>query len=327
MSTLRTYEDIKEWKESEIHQHLSDMKSLNSFHDIVMLKVLDIAIERLDLGKPPCHFCWFIAGSGGRYEQGIVSDQDHGIVFESFSEENEHYFLQLGKEISDGMAIVGYPYCNGMIMSSNPLWCKSLEQWKEQLHMWMEDGSWKSIRNLQIFFDSRCLYGEEEYVRYLKMYIFDYQSKNPYLLQRLIENIKHIKKAINPLGQLIVMNKGEHYGSIDLKYSAFIPYVNAIRVLSIKEGLLKTSTEERMKELAKIDHLTPLMNKSIINFQVLLNYRLSLVKVIDYDDTHFLNVNQLNLAQKKQLKRILKDGQSIHQYVLNMIKKGDDYGV
>ena len=162
---------------------------------------------------------------------------------------------------------------------------------------------------------------------YLKMYIFDYQSKNPYLLQRLIENIKHIKKAINPLGQLIVMNKGEHYGSIDLKYSAFIPYVNAIRVLSIKEGLLKTSTEERMKELAKIDHLTPLMNKSIINFQVLLNYRLSLVKVIDYDDTHFLNVNQLNLAQKKQLKRILKDGQSIHQYVLNMIKKGDDYGV
>ena len=327
MSTLGTYEEIKEWKESVIHHHLSDMKSLNSFHDIVMLKVLDIAVERLNLGKPPCHFCWFIAGSGGRYEQGIVSDQDHGIIFETFSKENEHYFLQLGKEISDGMAIVGYPYCNGMIMSSNPLWCKSLEQWKEQLHMWMEDGSWKSIRNLQIFFDSRCLHGEEEYISYLKMYIFDYQSKNPYLLQRLIENIKHIKKAINPLGQLIVVNKGEHYGSIDLKYSAFIPYVNAIRVLSIKEGLLKTSTEERMKELAKIDHLTPLMNKSIINFQVLLNYRLSLLKVIDYDDTHFLNVNQLNSAQKKQLKRILKDGQSIHQYVLNMIKKGDDCGI
>lgn len=322
MSTLETYEAIKEWKEQTIHQHLSDTISLNSFHDAVMLHVFEIAIARLDEEEPPCRFCWFIAGSGGRYEQGVISDQDHGIIYQISSNENSEYFLKLGKEISYGLSIVGYPYCKGNIMSSNSLWCKSLDEWKNQLFSWMNEASWESIRNLQIFFDSRCLYGEEHFVEELKYFIFDYREKNPFLLKRLMENVMHIKKAISPLGQILVSKTGEHSGAIDLKYSAFIPYVNAIRILSIKERVAETSTEERLKKLLLMPPYKIILSTAFLNFQRLLQYRLSLVRAKEYEDTHFLHVSELNREQKKEIKRILKDGENLHSFVINLIKKG-----
>ena len=322
MSTLETYEAIKEWKKENIYSHLSDTISLNSFHDTVMLNVFEIAVARLNIEKPPCNFCWFIAGSGGRCEQGLISDQDHGIIYQTCSDENRAYFLELGKEISYGLSIVGYPYCKGNIMSSNPLWCKSLDEWKNQLNSWMDEGSWESIRNLQIFFDSRCLSGETRYVEELKADIFDFQEKNPFLLKRLMENVMHIKKAISPLGQILVSKTGEHTGAIDLKYSAFIPYVNAVRILSIKEGITETSTDDRMKRLSLKPLYKKILETSAGNFQRLLRYRLSLSQVAVYEDTHFLNVNELNREQKKEIKRILKDGEKLHHFVINLIKKG-----
>ena len=42
-------------------------------------------------------------------------------------------------------------------MSSNPLWCKSFEAWKEQIFSWMDSESWEAIRYLQIFYDARVL--------------------------------------------------------------------------------------------------------------------------------------------------------------------------
>ena len=130
---LDSYESIREWKGRHIFQSLTNTSSLNNFHDMVMRQVFDLAVIRVNKGNPPCEFCWFITGSGGRLEQGLISDQDHGIIFETDNQENFQYFLELGKEISYGLDEVGYPYCKGKVMSSNPLWCKSFIRWKEQL--------------------------------------------------------------------------------------------------------------------------------------------------------------------------------------------------
>ncbi|WP_042349680.1 DUF294 nucleotidyltransferase-like domain-containing protein [Bacillus massiliigorillae] len=327
MKTLETYEDIKMWKDAHIIHNLTDTISLNSFHDVVMRKVFRLASAQINNEKPHCDFCWFITGSGGRFEQGLISDQDHGIIFTSYSEENRDYFLQLGKEISDGLDIVGYPYCKGNIMSSNPLWCKSIDEWENQLYLWMDEGSYESIRNLQIFIDCRCLVGEDLYISELKNFIFDFQRNNPSLLKRVMENALYIKKAISPLGKLLVSNVNGYQHSIDLKYSAFIPYVNAIRILAIKENLLESSTEGRMKELLLIEKYRGIIEESLMNFQILLQYRLSQSKVDTYEDTHFLNLTNLNQAEKKEIKKILKDGQSLHRYVVNLIKKDVSYGV
>ncbi|SOC36022.1 DUF294 nucleotidyltransferase-like domain-containing protein [Ureibacillus acetophenoni] len=316
---METYESIKHWKDQNISSYLDTNQSLNDFHDQVMSKVLDVAMKKLSKYNIPCEFTWFITGSGGRLEQGIVSDQDHGIIYAKSDIESDAYFLALGKEISVGLNIVGYPYCKGNIMSSNPVWCKSFVQWERQLFNWMADESWESIRYLQIFYDARELYGNTNYIQELKYSIYQYQIEHPSLLHRIVANIKHVRNAIGPLGQIMIEQHGKFQGGINLKYAAFIPYVNSIRLLAIKEGILECSTLQRIEVLNGMEIYGNVLEGCESNFSNLLNYRMTFLNGASYDDTHYLNVRLLTNEQKKEIKRILKDGKSLHDQVIAQV--------
>ncbi|KGR74692.1 hypothetical protein CD33_16560 [Ureibacillus sinduriensis BLB-1 = JCM 15800] len=316
---METYESIKAWKDAHISSFLTNHVSLNTFHDRVMRKVLEVAMMNMGDKGAPCHFAWFLTGSGGRLEQGLISDQDHGLVYEHSTPVNDSYFKMLGSELANGLDVVGYPYCTGHIMSSNPVWCKSYREWERQIKNWMEEESWKSIRYLQIFCDARVLYGQKEYIKQLKTVIHQYQKEHPILLRRFMENVKHLKNSIGPMGQILVELHGVHRGHINLKYGAFLPYVNSIRLLSIKEGLYETGTLERIRILQGNAKYENLLKYSYDNFSSLLNYRMGLFHVEDYDDTHFLNVKTLTKEQKKEIKRILKNGKKLHDTVIDLI--------
>jgi len=323
---LSSYESIKIWKETHIAKYISNSQSLNKFHDEIMIKVFETASARMT-AEAPCAFVWFITGSGGRFEQGLISDQDHGIVFQEDSPEADYYFSELGKELSIGLQIVGYPLCEGKVMSSNPLWCQAAKRWEKQVVSWMEESSWVSIRNLQIFYDARKLVGDQELLFRLKNLIHEYSHFHPQFLCRLLENVKHVKKTIGPLGQIIVEEKGIHAGAIDLKYSAFIPYVNAVRLLAWKEAIIETSTIGRLKELSKLGKYEELSHYQE-NFSQLLQFRLDyLSSTASYDDSHYLYVKKLTKDNQKLIKKILKDGKKLQQYVQRMIEKGGNHGV
>lgn len=317
---METYESIRDWKDQHITAFLNDSVSLNDFHDQVMHKVMDIAKSQINKGVP-CEFAWFITGSGGRFEQGFISDQDHGIVYEISNEENDAYFKALGEEVSDGLHIVGYPYCVGKIMSSNPVWCKSLHDWQEQLAQWMEDKSWESIRHLQIFYDARVLQGKDDFIHHLKSFIYRQQLAHPSLLGRFIENVKHVKNVIGPVGQILVERHGIYQGCVNLKYAAFLPYVNVIRLLAIKEGIYETSTLERIARLHHMNGYEKILENSVENFSTLLKYRLSLFQIESYSDTHYLNIEKLSKNERKEIKKILKDGKRLHEDVMNYLLK------
>ncbi|MCM3602478.1 DUF294 nucleotidyltransferase-like domain-containing protein [Robertmurraya korlensis] len=323
---MSSYESIKLWRETHIAEYISNSESLNKFHDEIMVKVFETASARMT-SEAPCAFVWFITGSGGRFEQGLISDQDHGIIFQEDSSEAGYYFSELGKELSIGLQIVGYPFCEGKVMSSNPLWCQAASSWNSQVVSWMEEGSWVSIRNLQIFYDARKLVGDNELLYHLKNLIHEYNHSHPQFLSRLLENVKHVKKTIGPLGQIIVEEKGIHAGAIDLKYSAFIPYVNAVRLLAWKEAIIETSTISRLKELNKLEKYEELTHYQE-NFSQLLQFRLDhLSSTASYDDSHYLYVKKLTKDNQKLIKKILKDGKKLQQYVQRMIEKGGNHGV
>lgn len=324
---MKTYESIREWKELNIVNFLDDTDSLNDFHDQVMLKVLEIATSNMGIDSAPCAFSWFITGSGGRLEQGLISDQDHGIAYEFSNDENDLYFQMLGAEISKGLYEVGYPYCEGKVMSSNPMWCKSYEAWITQLSSWFQDDSWEAIRYLQIFYDARVLQGKVGFIHQLKSTIYEYQIQHPILLNRFTTNIEHVKNVIGPVGQLLVERHGLYQGCINLKYSGFLPYVNAVRLLSIREGIIDTSTLVRINKLIQMPVYTDLLKYSEINFKDLLNYRLLLTQAETYSDTHYIKVEKLTKSQQKDIKRIIKDGIKLHREVIAMMKKGVHNGI
>jgi len=325
--TDHSYRKIQEWKDQHIRESMTDTRSLNDFHDTVMKKAFEAAVQKIDKGQPPCKFSWFITGSGGRLEQGVTSDQDHGLIYEIENKENHDYFFTLGKELSDGLNAVGYPYCTGNIMSSNPLWCKSFDSWKKQLYSWMEEKSWETIRYLQIFYDARNIVGTNQMIHQLKDLIFQYQKDDQELIVRFAENVKHTKKGVGPMGNILIEEKGEHHGSINIKYTAFLPYVNSIRLLAIKEGLYETSTCDRMDRLMENMVLARLLHGKKEHFEALLQLRLLSIKEDTYEDSHYLNTRNLSNRQKALLKQIIKEGQKLHKQTINQVKKGVQNGI
>ena len=127
-----TYSDVRNIRETGIHSMRTDPYKLNEFHDELMSEIIQIAIRHTtaQFGAPPSPFTFFVMGSAGRFEQSIWSDQDHGIIFAETAKPVQDYFLRLGEEITAGLFLAGYPYCDGGVMAKNPLWCKSFSDWQ-----------------------------------------------------------------------------------------------------------------------------------------------------------------------------------------------------
>jgi CBS domain-containing protein len=316
------YEKLKKWREERISTVPGSQVLMNQIHDEVMTKTAAIAIEAVEqiYGPSPSDFTWFVMGSAGRLEQASVSDQDHGIIYNSETNQSKRYFLALGKEISMGLNTLGYPYCDGKIMTSNPLWCKSIKGWQTQIESWMKEESWDAIRHLLIFYDARALVGEGDDVRQLKQQIHQQIKTNPNLLKRLMDNTRHLKKSVGVYGQLLIETHGQYTGAINLKETAFFPYVNAIRILAIKENIEATSTLSRLEQLGEIANYEIDLATIKENFKKLLTYRLEVNEnQRDYHGTHYLIVKELNQDQKKELKRILREGKQLHRYIQTII--------
>jgi CBS domain-containing protein len=321
---MNLYVPLKNWRDSTMKNYDSSNESLNRFHDMVMKKLFSMALNETEeiLGPPPCGYSWFVMGSAGRYEQAIMSDQDHGLIYEAETEEAKEYFLKLGEEISKGLHSVGYPYCEGNVMSSNPRWCKSKKEWAVQISRWLVEGSFDSIRFLLIFYDARVLIGQKDAVSHLKMKMFEYVEENPIYLERLLENTNHIKKGVGLFQQFLTETHGSYAGSIDLKHAGFLPFVNGIRLLAIKEKILETATLSRITQLIELPEYKDPLERYRQDFQKLLYYRLKYhTKITEkYDDIHYLNVKELDKVEKKEMKQILKHGQDLQEYVASIVK-------
>jgi CBS domain-containing protein len=320
---MSPYVLLKKTRERQIENHQSSTDELNLFHDKVMKDIAGISLAKVEerLGAPPCRFSWFVMGSAGRFEQGIISDQDHGLIYEEATREAEDYFRELGCEVSKGLHTVGYPFCEGQVMSSNPVWCMSKQGWSEQVKGWLEEESFESVRFLLILFDARVLIGRKEDISQIKQHLYAYMEKNPAFLGRLLENTLHVKKGIGLFRQLLPETHGLHAGSIDLKHLGFFPFVNAARLFAIKEKIEETSTLSRLKKLTATPGYNE-MHRYRLDFERLLQYRLKHHRTIleNYDDIHYLPIKMLDKTEKKEIKQILMNGQKLQEYTKRMIR-------
>ncbi|WP_223292272.1 DUF294 nucleotidyltransferase-like domain-containing protein [Salipaludibacillus neizhouensis] len=315
-----TYEDLRAWRNEMIQEKKSDHANLNQFHDELMKEIISLSqnIVESEWGSPPAPFTFILMGSGGRQEQAIWSDQDHGIIFDG-NKEHADYFLKLGEEIVKGMEICGYELCEGKVMANNPRWCKSSDVWESQLLGWLEDRGWESLRNVSIFYDSRALVGERSLLTKTKNKGFEKMKENPDILSRLADNVQYIKKGIGLFGQLLPETKGENKGKLDVKEVVLFPYINAIRLLSFLEKIQEAPTLERFDHLS--DNYTAIKTYKR-PFSDALDLRLKVNQdVKNYESVHFIPLNSLSKKEYEALKSWIKDGSSLMREATNIIKR------
>lgn len=223
---------------------------ITTIADTITIKVIENVIRQI--GKPPAKFVFMVTGSEGRKEQTLSTDQDNGIIYEDKANEQREmvreYFLDFAKKVSDDLNTIGFVYCKGEFMASNPKWTHSLSHWKRNYEEWINETVPENAMKFSTLFDCRYIYGEENIISELKDFIqdqlrvpnerfFTFIAKNALQYEAPLTFFKRIKTQ--------TIGKAEVF---DIK-TAMSPIVDLLRVYALKNGINNENTGERMKAL------------------------------------------------------------------------------
>ncbi|MBH5318196.1 hypothetical protein I6N90_10285 [Paenibacillus sp. GSMTC-2017] len=325
LRTLRDqiHEQIKALLNARPIEQLNE--GLNETHDAIISRAIALSeaeMARLGKGSPPVPYAYLLFGSGGRMEQTLSSDQDSGVVYQDCEGNREaikNYFEQLCKLIVKNLIVIGYPPCDGKVLSDNADWCRSLSEWGNVLENWFQEPDWEAVRYLLIVADSRCVYGEMSLFNSLKDMFFTDTLNNPIILKRMLENTMRHKLLVGVFGQLLRERYGEDAGSLDIKYGAYIPMVNSIRLLSIQSNIRATSTLERLTKLVEVGKISPVDGELFAqSFRLILRLRLMTTEQkVDgiYTNSGKLHSSMLTKEMIDELKNSLRQGKRLQRVV------------
>jgi PAS domain S-box-containing protein len=282
-------------------------KITTAFSDAIIRKIIELTID--EIGQPPVNFSFLCLGSEGRKEETLFTDQDNAIVYENVSKERELavqvYFNNLGERVCNSLNYVGYSFCLGNIMAKNPLWCKPLETWENYFSNWIATPEPQNLLDATIFFDFRCIYGDEMLVEKLKTGIDDTIKLNPLFLYHLAFNTFNTKSPHVSAGNIL---SDKHGDTIDLK-SALVPIIMFARTYSLQNSIWCSNTIERLvalKEKHIISDTT--IDEIVFVYNFLMNLRLrNQIDLIDNNApvSNKLNTKKLIDIELYMLKKVL----------------------
>ncbi|MDU0204125.1 DUF294 nucleotidyltransferase-like domain-containing protein [Paenibacillus sp. MAH-36] len=319
------------FREHLLFSHTPELgRKVNAVHDAFIQRTIELAehiLEDEGFGKPPVPYAFILYGSGGRSEQTLWSDQDNGLVYgesdQHPKEEVEEYFIKLVDCILKGLDALGYPPCEGNVVSSNIQWRKPLTEYTQMMLEWLQEPEWENIRYLLIMADMRCIYGSQNLVDQLKVTFSTYVRENSGILNDLLSNTLHHKISLGVFGQLITERYGEDAGGFDIKYGAYIPIVNGIRLLAIRAGIMHSSTLQRIKLLKESGFIPDqLADEWSEAFGVALRLRDLTPFQLEHDmytTRGKLGADQLTKEVKLELKQCLRAGIELQKYVKRSI--------
>lgn len=320
--TFHSYEAIRDWFHPLIESDSISLSDLHASHEQCLQSVVTLARthHKRARGEAPAPFVFFVMGSAGRMEQARFSDQDHGIYFDG--EENlQPYYLELGQRIAEGLAICGYPLCEGKIMASEERWCKDKESWKRQWQKWTEDDTWESMRYLTIFLDSRVVHGDpDSFLSFKKQMMKETMTYSPRILKRLADNVGHRKKGKGLVGQFLTEQKGDHKGLLDYRETVLFPIVHAARLFAFAFAITDASTINRLNALShELNNTEPIKK----DFEDALRFRLKHHRGSTRNSTHYLDPSSWTSEEKKHVRQWMKTGkQFLDQAIRYAEKKG-----
>jgi signal-transduction protein with cAMP-binding, CBS, and nucleotidyltransferase domain len=206
-------------------------------------------------GPPPVRFDVIVMGSGGRGESYLYPDQDNGFILEDYPDERhdevDRWFIELANRMTDALNETGFTYCNGYVMANNPLWRKSVSQWRQQIGSWIGKGSGMVLRLSDIFFDFDHVYGDGDLTRQLRKHVTKI-SREPFFLREMFKFDQEHEVALGPFNRLLKDKlDGPQKGKINLKLTGTLPLVGAVRISALANGIDETSTLRRIDALHK----------------------------------------------------------------------------
>jgi len=234
----------------EIQAFLSRIND-DLYRDAVRLCLREM--QEAGLGRAPVDFDVVVMGSGGRRESFLGPDQDNGFVIEDYAPADHNridaWFIELATRMTDALAEIGFEYCHGHVMATNPVWRKTLSEWHAQTRAWLGKSQGLTLRYCDIFFDFDCVFGSGALTRDLREHVTAL-APHPFFLRELFKVDEEHGVALGLFDRLKPDPlPGPQQGRLNLKLTGTLPLVGAVRIMALRERIRETGT------LARIDGL------------------------------------------------------------------------
>jgi signal-transduction protein with cAMP-binding, CBS, and nucleotidyltransferase domain len=235
----------------EIQALVADIN--NDIHARV-LRLLEAELLAEGRGPPPVLYACIVMGSGGRRESLLFPDQDHGFILSDYPDERhaeiDPWFIELATRLARSLAELNFPLCDGGVMATNPLWRKTLPQWRQQVGIWMRGRVPAMLLACEILFDFRTVHGERALGAALREQMTSAAAGNRSFQMLMLALGADHRAGIGLFGRLLtVRDRGAHEGELDLKLHGTLPLVEAVRLLALVHGVPATGTVERLDAL------------------------------------------------------------------------------
>jgi CBS domain-containing protein len=212
--------------------------------------------------------CLLVAGSEGRGEQVMRTDQNNALIVEpgiDWPEQNEHLRL-----FAERTRQLGYPPSAAGMMVSNPDWVMDTEGWGRRIASWCALADDPSVFALSAFLDATPLAGRRA--------LFDpLQERLNQDLPRDRESLATLALPARAVGDPPPFYEaGDTTGrQIDVKHFGIFPIVHGARTVALEDRLEAGNTFHRLEALGGSGHLDSQLARDLIEaFSVLVQLRL-----------------------------------------------------
>ncbi|WP_430814871.1 DUF294 nucleotidyltransferase-like domain-containing protein [Carboxylicivirga sp. RSCT41] len=289
---------------------------ITSITDAFTKRIIELGIEKN--GEAPCQFTFVVLGSEGRMEQSLKTDQDNAIIFEDVPEEQlsgvQGYFMDLGEFISDALNDLGYHYCTGGIMASNPKWNQPWSVWKGYFDSWMDTGDLESVVEASIFFDLRGIYGNYNLVQSLKSHVLEVVQEKRIFLSAMAQSVGNFKSPVGVFGNIVGNDTSSKSKNIDIKM-ILMPIIKYSRLYALKNGFDETNTLARIKRLYEEEKLSKIMFEELslsYNYLMQLRFRFQSADILKgLEPNNNVDMAQLTQIEIGTLKKVFSEVNTI----------------
>lgn len=280
--------------------------------DTIAIKVIEKVIK--EIGQPPAKFVFMVTGSEGRKEQTLMTDQDNAIIYEDKANEQRElvreYFLRFASQVSDHLNTIGFSYCTGGYMASNPEWTHSLSHWKKNYSTWIEESIPENAMKFSTFFDCRRLYGDQAIIEQLKDFLtIELQKPNERFFAFIAKNALQYEPPLTFFKTIKTQTVGTTE-VFNIK-KAMTPIVDLVRVYALKNRIYEENTGGRLKALLDLGIFSQEQYDELHqSYYYLMSLRLrnqaNQIRIAKSNPDNYIPIESLTKIEKATLKEIFK---------------------
>ncbi|QBQ41046.1 CBS domain-containing protein [Sphingobacterium psychroaquaticum] len=294
-----------------VHAEITN-QVITTIADTIAVKVIEKVIQ--EVGPPPAKFVYMVTGSEGRKEQTLKTDQDNAIIYEDKANEQREtvraYFLDFATKVSDYLNDIGFVYCTGGYMASNPDWTHSLSHWKRNYKQWIEETVPENAIKFSTFFDCRLLYGDQGIIDDLKIFLNEeLQKPNDRFFAYIAKNALQYEPPLTFFNTIKTQTIGKE-AVFNIK-KAMTPIVDLVRVYALKNRIYQENTGERLQALVKLEVFKQAQYDELHqSYYYLMALRLrnqaNQIMVEKSEADNYIRISSLTKIEKATLKEIFK---------------------